>query len=173
MKLVVFILAKYFLFLNSISGVASQSVCEISTRLERFNCYPEQGATQEKCLQRSCCWKVDVGIKVPFCYFPKNFTNYQVFKEVLNTTADTSYLISKPKATFRPKEILNLKVDIFYDSNDRLRVRIIDPVNKRYEVPLQINNGERVRSADTDYFVQVDKSPFAIKIYRKSNNKLM
>lgn len=173
MKFYFIVLAKLSLIFYFACGVASQNACEISSNKERFDCYPDPDATKEKCLQRGCCWQIDIDLKVPFCYFPKNFTNYQVVKEIINTTAEISYLISKTKATFRPKEILNLNVDIFYDSNNRLRVRVTDPVNKRFEVPLQINYDERLRSADTDYYVHVNQNPFAIKVYRKSNNKLM
>jgi hypothetical protein len=69
---------------------------------------------------------------------------------------------------------LNLTVDLFYVSEQILRVKIYDKNNPRYEVPLNIN-GETLKksSEQPDYYVNISDLPFSIKVFRKSTGNLM
>ena len=86
-----------------------------------------------------------------------------------------SYHISKMASTFRPNEILNLTVDLFYDTEKRLRVQIYDTHKTRYEVPLDVDNSREKlkKSANVDYYVNIIDEPFGIRVYRKSTESLM
>ncbi len=95
----------------------------------------------------------------------KNFTN--------NTSHEADYEITKQASTFRENEILDLNVKLKYDSDQRLRVRITDKNNPRYEVPLTINDAPERDGKHTDYYVNVIENPFAIRVYRKSTHKIM
>jgi hypothetical protein len=66
-----------------------------------------------------------------------------------------------------PHDILNLTVDLIYETQQRFRIRIYDSVNKRYEVPLQVPVVEK-KADMTDYEVVISSKPFAILVTRKS-----
>ena len=123
-------------------------------------------------MNRGCCWKPNINSKVA-CYFPLNFPGYQVVEEQKNANLSVeSYSINKKNATFRPREILNLTVDLFYETEQRLRVKIYDKNNARYQVPLTVGS-DRKKSIENDYYVNIVDYPFAIRVYRKSTQSLM
>lgn len=154
--------------------------CDVEDHLSKFDCYPEEGANQQACLARGCCWKethlyaknLYVPLAEPYCYFPKNFPKYKVSQTLLNGVDGVTYRIEKQIPSFRPNEILNLTVNIKYDSKERLRVRIIDPNVARFEVPLALNTNTQSPN-ETDYFINVIDEPFAIQIFRKSTQNKM
>ena len=155
--------------------------CIIDNENDRFDCYPEDGANENDCLNRGCCWitpqKRLVDIQSPYCYFPRNFPHYKVIPDkVIIESHGASYYLSKPVSTFRKNEVLDLVVDLFYDTEKRLRVLIYDRKKSRYEVPLVIDNNLGVKlkqSSNVDYYVTIVDEPFAIKVYRKSTESLM
>lgn len=139
----------------------------------RFDCIPEGNASQIECMNRGCCWSIPtIERRAPYCFFPKNFPNYHVINEKLINEAGASYNIQKNQSTYRPNEILKLSVDVIYHTQNTLRVKIYDPITPRYEVPLDIGRDTKV-SDDTNYYVTVVNDPFAIKVYRKSNQALL
>ncbi|TKC46653.1 hypothetical protein EI555_004921 [Monodon monoceros] len=56
----------------------------------------------------------------------------------------------------------------------RFRFKITDPNNRRYEVPHQfVKEFSGTAASDTLYDVKVIDNPFSIKVYRKSNDRLL
>ncbi len=155
------------LFLISYSNAQQ---CEQSSKVARFDCHPEKDPTKEKCLARNCCWKILVDqtnpTDVPFCYYPSDFPNYEVLS---NTPTDFGQRIQimKSQTTYMPDDILNLTVDLIYETQQRFRMRIYDPHNQRYEVPLQVPVVQKKAPA-TDYKVVISSKPFAILVTRQS-----
>ena len=102
----------------------------------------------------------------PFCYYPKDFPTYQVID---NNTTDFGMRLRllKSQATYMPEDILDLTVDLIYETQQRLRIRIYDSVAKRYEVPLAVPVVTS-KANMSDYEVSVEEKPFAIVVKRKS-----
>ena len=75
--------------------------------------------------------------------------------------------ITKSQTTYMPNDILNLTVDLIYETQQRFRMRIYDPHNKRYEVPLPVPVVQE-KAATTDYKVVISSKPFAILVTRQS-----
>jgi len=75
--------------------------------------------------------------------------------------------IVKSQTIYIPNEILKLTVDLIYETQQRFRIRIYDPANKRYEVPLQVPAVEN-KADMTDYNVVINSKPFSIVFTRKS-----
>ena len=47
----------------------------------RFDCYPENGATKQKCEDRGCKWAVSkqkVPLNTPYCYYPEDWRIYKL-----------------------------------------------------------------------------------------------
>jgi hypothetical protein len=159
--------------------------CDESSEAARFDCYPEKDSTKQKCLARNCCWRLPVDqanytekrstgfgfVGVPFCYYPKDFLNYEVTSNE-PTEFGQRIQIVKSQMTYMPNDILNLTVDLIYETQQRFRIRIYDSVNKRYEVPLQVPVVTKKVNV-TDYKVVVTSVPFAILVTRKSTGAIL
>ena len=132
----------------------------------------KNGATQQLCEARNCCWRAPVqqgngtNVDVPVCYYPKDFPTYQVID---NNTTDFGMRLRllKSQATYMPEDILDLTVDLIYETQQRLRIRIYDSVAKRYEVPLAVPVVTS-KANMSDYEVSIEEKPFAIVVKRKS-----
>jgi hypothetical protein len=105
-------------------------------------------------------------VTVPSCYYPSDFPTYEVTS---NETTDFGQRIQivKSQTTYMPNDILNLTVDLIYETQQRFRIKIYDPLNNRYEVPLQVPMVEK-KADMTDYEVVVRSKPFSLLVTRKS-----
>ena len=164
-------LQEAILFLSLICCVFTQQ-CAEPTEVARFDCYQEGNATQQKCEARGCCWKRPSQISnlnspgVPLCFYPSDFPTYQVTSNQ-STDFGQRFRIVKSKTTYMPNEILDLTVDLIYETQQRLRIKIYDTANKRYEVPLDVPAVEK-KADSTDYDISVKSNPFAIIVTRIS-----
>jgi hypothetical protein len=149
--------------------------CDQSSDVARFDCYPEGGSTQENCEGRKCCWRAplqqsnltgfrDAG--VPSCYYPSDFPTYEVTSNEATDFGQRIHIV-KSQTTYMPNDILNLTVDLIYETQQRFRIKIYDPLYKRYEVPLQVPVVEK-KADMTDYEVLIKSKPFSILVTRKS-----
>ena len=162
---------KFFLLLYLTKLIKNTSPkCENIDLESRFNCMPE-GSNQIECERRECCWSNETVSEAPNCFYPQNFPNYRVVSSTVNVN-ELKYSLIKDRKTHRPSEISNLEVRISFESKTALRVRIIDPNNRRYEVPFLKTVKPRLEN-DTDYQIFVNEDPFAIKIFRKSTGKII
>lgn len=179
-----------FVFL--VVKIGANLTCDLIENVERFDCYPEDGSSQQGCEARGCCWSpprrsashrlTDI-LDVPYCFYPKDFPTYQVITSGLSNQG-LVYALQKPNSTYRPNEILKLQATVSFDTKQRLRVRIVDPNEERYEVPLMNDNfkGQSRKFIkksmqddpdDTDYQVYIGQNPFFIQVFRKSTGRLM
>ena len=172
-------LATSFTILFVVFNTCAQQ-CDQRSNVARFDCYPEKDLTKEKCLARNCCWQLPIQptnrteksstsldfVSTPFCYYPSDFPNYKI-KSKETTDFGQRIRIVKTQTTYMPDDILDLTVDLFYETEQRFRIRIYDSVNKRYEVPLEVPVIEK-KSNWTDYEVKISQKPFAILVTRKS-----
>ncbi|CAF0799837.1 unnamed protein product [Didymodactylos carnosus] len=167
------------LLLFYISYVQSQT-CDFSSDESRFDCFPESNVTADSCLNRGCCWRLPqnssvknsfLDIGVPYCYYPKNFSTYSLISKEA-TSFGLRLIINKTQKAYIPNEILELTVDLIYETSTRFRLRIYDSKVKRYEVPLNVPNVS-TRVDNTDYDVGIKDIPFSIRVTRKSNGAVL
>jgi len=154
--------------------------CDQSSDVARFDCYPEDGPTQEKCEARKCCWRAPLqqpalttkhltssgNVTVPSCYYPSDFPTYEVTSNEPTDFGDRIRLF-KSQTTYMPQDITNLTVDLIYETQQRFRIKIYDPVYARYQVPLQVPVVQK-KADIIDYVVVVKSKPFSILVTRKS-----
>jgi hypothetical protein len=159
--------------------------CDQTLDVARFDCYPDNGATEEKCLARHCCWhepteSIDIqskhstmirDVNVPYCYYPKDFPAYEI-QSSDETDFGQRIRLNKSKSAFMPDDLSTLIVDLIYESEQRFRLRIYDPVRQRYEVPLPVPTIEK-KVNRTDYDVKITDKPFSILVQRKSTGAIM
>ncbi|CAF3709824.1 unnamed protein product [Rotaria sordida] len=154
--------------------------CEQPLNVTRFDCYPENDSTIDKCLARKCCWRSSIqqtnstdfhDLDVPHCYYPTDFPTYEVISSD-TTDFGQRIRIHKTQTTYMPHDIFNLTVDLIYETEQRFRIRIYDSIYVRYEVPLPVPVVEK-KADTTDYNVEVKSKPFSILVTRKSTGMIL
>lgn len=101
--------------------------CAVVPESWRFDCYPERGVvvTEEMCHARNCCFIRPAEEKsgVPWCYYPPEFPSYALV-ELNDTETGLSGTLVRYQKTYYPKDVKTLRLDVLYESNSRLRVKV-------------------------------------------------
>ncbi|XP_019573698.2 sucrase-isomaltase, intestinal [Rhinolophus sinicus] len=136
---------------------------------ERINCIPEQFPTQAICRMRGCCWRPGNNSGIPWCFFVDNH-GYNAEKITVTNTGLEAKLNRIPSPTLFGNDINTVLLTTQSQTPNRLRFKITDPNNRRYEVPHQfVKEFNGPTASDTLYDVQVTENPFSLKVIRKSS----
>ncbi|XP_064601739.1 lysosomal alpha-glucosidase-like isoform X2 [Liolophura sinensis] len=161
------------------SGIQKQkqtvgASCSISEVGSRFDCMP--GAvdlTEAECVDQGCCWDSSVPSIVPHCYYPSDFPSYKVTS---NQPSGLGYSlkVSRDTPTKWPNEVKTLAVDVMYETDERLRLRVYDPATARYEVPLVVPNVD-TPARNPAYQVKLPDPgmTFSIRVTRPGSQNLL
>uniref|UniRef100_A0A4W4FQD4 P-type domain-containing protein n=1 Tax=Electrophorus electricus TaxID=8005 RepID=A0A4W4FQD4_ELEEL len=160
-------------------GTQQPEACSLIAEAWRFDCYPERGVvvTEEMCHARNCCFVHDSKARppgqngVPYCFYPPDFPSYELVAINDVEMGYTGKLIRTQK-TYYPKDIETLQFDVLYESNNRLRMKITDPANERYEVPIDVPV-VKTRAPNPMYTVEFIKKPFGLIVKRKQNGAVL
>lgn len=90
----------------------------------RFECHPEPGATEETCIKRGCCWSPAYPQSaVPWCFYPYGFS-YYAFQNFTSSKLGLkgSAILVRPSPY--PKDVKNLNIDVIYETEDIVRVKV-------------------------------------------------
>ncbi|KAF4788286.1 hypothetical protein TURU_162186 [Turdus rufiventris] len=145
---------------------------------ERFDCYPGQDATKEKCEQLGCSWELAENSAVPACFYTSN--NPYSIENVTYSSTGIEAILSVDSSKVRANEnstalISTLRLEVKYHLNNMLQFKIYDYQNRRYEVPVPLNlpSSPSGSSQDQLYEVSLRAQPFGIQIHRKSTGTLI
>ncbi|XP_062957072.1 probable maltase-glucoamylase 2 [Cynocephalus volans] len=171
--------------------------------LEKFSCYPEDSAaSEESCKQRGCLWEHTTTPGVPTCYYdtipnyaasniqylPTGITvdlNLLAAPELAQTAKSAgkaalggvppSLLVADTTSDALSARIGSLSLSVIYHTENMLQVKIYDPTNKRYEVPVPLNTPPSpVGSLEHRlYDVRIQIDPFGIQIRRRSSHAVI
>ncbi|KAL6481335.1 hypothetical protein MHYP_G00094150 [Metynnis hypsauchen] len=153
--------------------------CSLIPEAWRFDCYPERSVvvTEEMCHQRNCCF-IQVSKTgsleqngVPWCFYPPDFPSYEL-AAISETEMGYSGKLIRLQKTYYPNDIETLQLDVLYESNSRLRVKVTDPAKQRYEVPIDVPVVKE-KAPDPLYTVEFSKQPFGIVVKRKQNGAVL
>ncbi|XP_045214547.2 lysosomal alpha-glucosidase-like isoform X2 [Mercenaria mercenaria] len=168
---------------------SSKKQCDITNPSEKFDCFPEKSISEEGCMRRGCCWQKDATrrkplksrnendtqapVDVPYCFYPRNFPGYSV-DERKDTPLGFSMNLSGQPPTYYPRGVRQLAVEVYYETNQRLHVKVYDPNIKRYEVPMSVPKADQ-RAANPAYTVTVSETgtPFWLSVTRKCDNSVL
>uniref|UniRef100_A0A4W6G9B0 Alpha glucosidase 2 n=1 Tax=Lates calcarifer TaxID=8187 RepID=A0A4W6G9B0_LATCA len=132
---------------NNTAAASRREVCTLIPEAWRFDCYPERGVvvTKELCEARNCCFipasspssaaRPSGRNGIPWCFYPPDFPSYSLVS-INDTSLGQRGTLAKEVKTYYPADILTLEVEIRHETDSRLRVRITDPSNSRFEVPI-------------------------------------
>uniref|UniRef100_A0A8B9QGR7 P-type domain-containing protein n=1 Tax=Apteryx owenii TaxID=8824 RepID=A0A8B9QGR7_APTOW len=152
--------------------------CLLVPESHRFDCYPERRVvvTQELCESRGCCFiesSPPAGGKrgVPWCFYPRDFPSYTL--QSLNQTAlgMVGLLVRREKAYY-PRDIETLRLDVEFETDTRLHLKITDAANPRYEVPLEVPQAMK-RAENPIYSVEFSRDPFGVLLRRRATGTVL
>ncbi|XP_017650799.1 probable maltase-glucoamylase 2 [Nannospalax galili] len=150
--------------------------CPDISESERIDCAPGQVVTEDVCRwQHKCCWKPVADTSVPRCFFPRNW-GYEVTNVQTNTSTGLTALLKKlPSPPLFGNDITNALFTANYETANRFHFKVTDYNEKRYEVPhenIQLFNATADDSS-LNYYIEVIKKPFSMRIMRKSNKRVL
>ncbi|XP_073343836.1 sucrase-isomaltase, intestinal [Pagrus major] len=141
---------------------------------QRVDCFPDAGASKQNCAQRGCCWSPLDERSVPWCFFPVNH-GYTV--ESVDTPR-ANVMTAKLKRMAAPSlfgaDVKELSLHAEMQTNKRLRFKIYDAHNPRFEVP-----HEHVKSLNTDPSsnigdtLEITHKPFGLTVIRNETKKVV
>ncbi|XP_028570719.2 lysosomal alpha-glucosidase isoform X1 [Podarcis muralis] len=155
-------------------GFIAQPQCNVPPD-SRFDCAPEKLLSQEECQARGCCYVPVLpkgpAILQPWCFFPPSYPSYKLANLTTTESGYTAHL-TRGVPTFMPDDIMTLQLDVIFETEGRLHFTLKDPVNKRYEVPLETPKTSN-RAPSTLYSVQFSDDPFGLVVVRKSSGQVL
>nr|XP_022907549.1 lysosomal alpha-glucosidase-like [Onthophagus taurus] len=151
--------------------------CKIITDSEKFDCYPEDGANQQKCEERGCCWvskkqqriRNGVPLDIPYCFYPGNYPTYKY----VNITETAFGLVAFLKRNYRsgyPNDTEVLKMIVKFETDKRLHVKLTDSLVDRFETPYPELPIVDKSSTNLSYNILIDETSTGFKIVRKADN---
>uniref|UniRef100_A0A8C9UDN8 P-type domain-containing protein n=1 Tax=Serinus canaria TaxID=9135 RepID=A0A8C9UDN8_SERCA len=159
-------------------GPTAPPKCLVVPESHRFDCYPERRVvvTQELCESRGCCFIQSPPLAegkqgVPWCFYPPDFPSYTL--ESLNQTAlgMVGLLVRREKAYY-PRDIERLRLDVEFETDTRLHIKITDATNPRYEVPLDVPRVMK-RAENPIYNLNFTWDPFGVLLQRKATGTVL
>lgn len=152
-----------------------------SQKFVKVDCYPDENSDESACRARGCSWAKSDGPAEPWCFYESDYGYVMnTAKGIKRTTNGMSVEIKRNTAYPRRYEkqtptVETLQVDVRYLSNHMLNFKIFDPLEKRFEVPIQLNipNTTGGNSDLRLYDVEFVNNPFGIRVKRKSTGTII
>ncbi|CAH2265666.1 jg4916 [Pararge aegeria aegeria] len=146
-----------------------REMCAQVTDNMRFDCHPQDGASEEGCTQRGCCWKSTAVAGAPYCFYPPQYDTYH-FVNSTETKHGMGVYYGRARDVGYPGQFNTIKLDFYYVSDDVLEIKIFDADNKRFESPYPEVPMVSSPISQLKYRVQVDSSAVGFKVIRNSDN---
>ncbi|XP_015118649.1 lysosomal alpha-glucosidase isoform X2 [Diachasma alloeum] len=157
--------------------------CLKVSRNMRFDCHPENGASELSCMARGCCWDAfssqhneiykEIPLGVPYCFYPPDWHLYEY--ERINETKDGfEGSLRNIAPSFYKKDISVIRLKTSEIGTNILRVKMDDANNSRYEPVWPIRNTLPNKfSSDSDYEFHVNKLKPGFQVVRKSTGVVL
>ncbi|KAJ8897947.1 hypothetical protein PR048_003305 [Dryococelus australis] len=142
----------------------------------RFDCYPEDDASEDKCKNRGCCWRPPdtsldrVALNIPYCFYPQNYGGYKFLNISDSAFGKTAYLQRGTKS-YIPNDINIIRIDAKFETQNRLH--IYDPSNERWIPPLPEMPQVDTKASDPSYDFVLEESKIGFKVLRKDDSEVL
>nr|XP_004569114.1 lysosomal alpha-glucosidase isoform X1 [Maylandia zebra] len=169
---------------NDTAASFRTETCSLIPEAWRFDCYPERGVvvTRELCEARNCCFipastafssasRPSGKNGIPWCFYPSEFPSYSLVS-LNDTLLGQKATLVKEVKTYYPGDILTIEVEMRYETDKRLRVRITDPSSSRFEVPISVPTVTN-KTESPDYIIELSKQPFGLVVKRRSTGAVL
>lgn len=124
--------------------------CSNIPEILRFDCHPEDGASQLSCTNRGCCWNPPknkkmkrmkhVPLNIPYCYYPENWDLYTYDNYSRDDSSFFGFLRQEKKSAYK-NDIPLVKIEATNINSSILRVKVHNKyIIKIYQyIPLYTN----------------------------------
>lgn len=111
-------------FNNNFSMYFSEQ-CQTIPDSSKFDCFPQEIISQDKCHSRGCCWALSQNNTdlIPQCFYPAKFRSYSLINLTTSNVGKVAYLQMIKNSTY-PKNIPVIKIDFNYWTKDILQVKV-------------------------------------------------
>ncbi|XP_025416315.1 lysosomal alpha-glucosidase-like isoform X2 [Sipha flava] len=150
----------------------------------KFDCLPKNKSDQIICEQINCCWTPEnqTDTQWPWCYYSECYNNYNVINvSETNTGKIAFYNLTAMTYNNYKKNIKMLRLDIVFETPQRLRITIDDVHHKRYKPPYpkihefkeksKQNNNNTIKLSD--FNVRLAKTGVGFAVIRKSDDTIL
>lgn len=104
----------------------TNNYCSVIADNYKFDCFPRGKADQKNCEERNCCWSPSTSnSKVPWCYYPSNYSNYKVINVTKSINNIVAFFNLTTKTNYKD-DVKMLCMEIFFQTAQRLRVKVIN-----------------------------------------------
>lgn len=162
----------HLIVVASLLGLVAGNTCAISDS-EKKDC-GYAGIDESSCLAKGCCWTPSGwNSQTPWCYYQgSSSSGYKVVSmtETSYGLSGTLKLAGESTSAYGP-ELSDLKVFVYYETSDILRIKITDASESRWEVPNSVIKRTTVAKAPSslNYEFRYSESPFLFEVVRKSD----
>ncbi|EFN71395.1 Lysosomal alpha-glucosidase [Camponotus floridanus] len=153
--------------------------CTNIPEILRFDCHPEDGASQLSCTNRGCCWNsIDrnkitghVPLAIPYCYYPQDWNLYKYINQSKDGSDFLGFLKQEKKSPYK-NDVPLVKIEATSIDSSILRVKMYDPLKNRYEPPWPIRSNPKPflsKITNTTYQFNSDNVKPGFKVDRVSD----
>lgn len=108
--------------------------CTNVPEILRFDCHPEDGASELSCMNRRCCWNPlnrdiqnetakRVPLNIPYCYYPENWTLYKYVNYSQDESNFSGFLSRKMNSVYK-NDVPLVKIEATGIDSSILRVKV-------------------------------------------------
>ncbi|XP_033209375.1 lysosomal alpha-glucosidase-like isoform X2 [Belonocnema kinseyi] len=146
------------------------SSCSLIPENQRFDCNPEDGASELACGARNCCWQFSEKINIPSCYYRLEWKvyDYENLTTLENGIDFSGFLKLNGYSTYY-EDLPLVKIESTSIDDSTLRVKLYDPLKKRYEPPWPVRSEPKSFSGTTSYVLKINKSIPGFSVKRVSD----
>ena len=147
--------------------------CLVETT-SRKACGSGQMTTNSECLASGCCWARDEDRDVSWCFQSSEFQdNGYALVSIRPTANGYTGLLARnlPSNSVYGDDIPYLSLDVYYESDVTLRVKITDANRTRWEIPQSIipRSDPDIAPTSVDMTISFASNPFSFEVKRKSD----
>ncbi|KAI1307608.1 Lysosomal alpha-glucosidase [Halotydeus destructor] len=173
LALVSLILASAFL---AVARLSSTDTCASVADINKTDCHPEDGANEQACLARGCCWTPGSSKpvpNVPWCHFPERYAfGYQEAWRIEGNDVMVLNMIRRGPSGL-PGDINQVMVQVSAIDEARVRIKIIDPSDSRFEVGLPKLNLDVKRDQRDRLYSAAISADLKLTILRKATGTVL
>ncbi|ELU05446.1 hypothetical protein CAPTEDRAFT_63978, partial [Capitella teleta] len=142
---------------------------------ERVDCQPESHSAHpdpEACVARGCYW-CSTGTSAPSCFVPAEH-GYRMVGQPEETGKGYRVIIRRINyPSWFGSDLNVVQVDIEFQADERLRIKLSDPNAPRWEVPLPIDSPDEA-ARNPLYAIQFKNDPvFSVSVIRRSTGAVI
>lgn len=152
---------------------ATPSTCAVNDQ-DRVDC-GFAGITTDQCQAKGCCWSpAGENSAAPWCFYDGVAQTTQYSLSGMTATAtgfEGSLSLIGEGDNVYGESIKTLKLQVLFEAESYVRIKITDPAHDRWEVPQSVVQRPSVQAQPSSlkYEFKYTESPFSFEIIRKSD----